>query len=180
MNTEAIASRYPLPPDAYNPYINPTMKPRLDSMNIETKLLFGASRLTLRTPTTGDASIVVLYKHKEGMVSSFGLTDTDLRLLQIQGANSCKSYRVVTGMYGEIFFADESVAMVTHPESGLSRIVVPQLTKIEGIEGAESEHAITRYRGFIHRAALAWSDEESAYIRDFVSGSSGTIYNRKS
>jgi hypothetical protein len=167
MNYEALESRYPLNPEAYRPHLNASVTPPLDLYQLDSRLLHGSARSSIKTPVNGNLSIVLYYKEKESLVASFETSATDdLRLLQLQGANSSKSYRVATGLRGQNFMAQEALALALHPESGIHRLVVPNLTHIEGIDSVQSELALMRYKGFAVYALLRWSQEEDAYVRD--------------
>jgi len=169
MSFEAAKSRYPLPPEQYRRYIHSGIQPPLAPEGIRTDLLVGAERLALKTPTTGDGSFVLWYKGCEGVVASYVTTDSDLMVVQLQGANSRKSYRVATGMDTNRLVADETLAIAQLPEADITRVTMPHPSDIAGVsESATLEQAVTRYQAFAVLAFLRWSQEEHLFVRDII------------
>lgn len=166
MNYETLSRRYPLSSHQYEPYLNRTVVPPLNCEKIGTLLMIGDLRKVLKTTTTGNFSIVITYKSREGAVVSFSVQGTDLKVLQLQGAKTRESYRLTTGLYYTDFFADETLHLANHPESGIQRVLMPSPQCIQDIKSATSDNALRQYDYFILRAFLRWSEEEKAYIRD--------------
>lgn len=167
MNYELAGKRYPLPPSAYVGYLRRDVQPSLDPNKLAINLMWGDQRQHLiKTPTTGDATMAVYYKTKEGAVSSFKTEGTAVWVLQLQGAKSSESYRVTTGLHWTDLFADELVTLASHPESGVDRIAMLNPLLIEGVVQARSEATLIRYQNFITHAYLRWSQDERAFFRD--------------
>lgn len=166
MNIEIAKSRYPLDVSSFQRYTNRSMFPPVDANKFSADVLYGPERERLRTPTTGRLSLVLWYKAKEGAVSSFYDAQEDLKLLQLQGARSSVSFRVARGFYWTDFMADEIVAIASHRQSGIRRIIMPSIEEIQGIEKAASEMVRNRYNEFATRAGLQWSRTDNAHVRD--------------
>ncbi len=102
MLLEKVTGLYPLPRELFVPYLKTGITPPLDVDRITSSFVVGSQRKTLlRTPTTGDASLVIGYargnKVHEGAVISFQIEDSNLSVLQVQGALDRNSYRIITG-----------------------------------------------------------------------------------
>jgi hypothetical protein len=76
----------PKEPDYYNNYIVPNEKLQIDPARIDLSILTGEERNIIKTPITGDSSLVLRYNQKEGAVLSMAINSTDLTILQLQGA----------------------------------------------------------------------------------------------
>jgi hypothetical protein len=167
MNYEALKNRYPLTPNHYCQYLNPRTKPPLNTQELATTLLVEDERHRLESFYNGNVSVVLYYHNQEGSFVSFSTENDDLILQQLQGGRSRKAYRVVTGLQTDIFWADQAVAMAQLPNSGVARVAVPALEAIPSIVNSESlETALMRYKSFIVRALLNWSDTDQLYVRD--------------
>jgi len=152
--------------EGYKSYLLTTGNlPPVDITRLETQLLVGAERgKTIKTPITGDATLVLIYKRKEGFVASFGLTEEDLEILQLQGAKA-EGYRVNRGLMVVDFFADQIKQLTSHPESGLKRITMPPLFIIQGLVDA-TETAMSRYDELALRLGMKFSNGEKKFIKD--------------
>lgn len=169
MNFEAVQQRYPISATELLRYHRAVLPP-LNIAQLNAELLVGRNRRVLRTPITGDFSTVLRYKGKEGAVSSFEVRDgTDMVLQQLQGARSPVSWRVATAFKWDSFLMHDALEIAQMPESGVRRIAMPNPLHIKGIESAESEQAVERYRAFITFAALQWSQTDHLFVRDLKS-----------
>lgn len=164
---EAAKKRYPLPASAYKPYIRPVIPP-LNINSLSTAFLLSGERSSIKTPLTGNASLVLWYKGCEIALVSWGANDTDLSVLQLQGAKSRKSWRESSSLDWTSLFADQTLSIAVIPEVGVKRITMPQILKIEGITSSESEAVIERYQAFLARAIMAWSQTEQQFVRDLT------------
>lgn len=162
---EIIKSWYPKGKEVRQ-YVRPVIPP-LDVSRLGLACLIGEERRAIRTPTTGSVSLLLSYKNREGAISSFEFTDSDMELLQLQGARSAKAFRVASGVRWAELMADEAVVMALEGNTGIRRLTMPHVAMIQGIEHAvASEGASDRYMNFVFRAKLRWSQEERLFARD--------------
>lgn len=167
MNYEAIGARYPLAPETLKKYTRPRVEPPIDVTALNVSLLQGDQYKKLQAmPTTGTFGLAVHYRGYVGAVGGFEVIDRDCILRQLQGVHSRKGYRVASGVHWTDLVADEALAIVHVPESGLARLCSPPPFEIEGLVAAESEGALMRYQNFIARTALRWSGSEKLFVRD--------------
>ena len=149
----------------FQPYLFDNKKlPPISVDRLSMGLLIGDERTVLRVNTTGDASLIIRYKKREGVVSSMALPNQDLSLVQLQGSNQ-EGYRIDTGMYWVNFFADRLWQLASHPRSGLKRLTMPTFDSIPGFADAVEE-AMKRYKDFARMAKLDFSKEEKLWVRD--------------
>lgn len=163
---EYIATLYPKS-SGFGRYMRSGIFPPMDTQQLLLSFLVGDDRRALKTPTTGDVSLLLAYKAKEGAISSFGVADRDLQLMQLQGARSSRAFRVATGVYWIDLMADEAVSMAKHRRSDIKRLTMPKPAMIKGIEHAVSELVVNRYHEFATRAELRWSQDDLVFARDF-------------
>ena len=155
----------PPTPEDFKPYIRENSGlPPLQLARLSIDMLIGEDRVTLHTPTAGDASFMIRYKNREGAVTSLALPGEDLSVVQLQGATQ-EGYRVNTGLVWVDMFADKLLQIAQHPISNFRRVVMPAHYNIQGF-GDAAETAMGRYMDFTRRAGLRFSDEEEAWIRD--------------
>ena len=163
---EHIQSMFPKT-TGFETYLRPFIVPPLDRSRISLAFLVGAERGTMHTPVTGDVSLLLAYKEKEGAVTSFELLDREMKLLQLQGARSARAFRVATAVRWIDLMADEAVGIARNRRTDIRRLTMPNPVMIEGIEHADSEHALARYNDFASRAGLRWSQDELLFAKDF-------------
>lgn len=163
---EHIQSMFPKTA-GFEAYIRPFVLPPLDMSRISLAFLAGAERGSMHTPVTGDVSLLLAYKEKEGAVTSFALLDREMKLLQLQGARSSKAFRVTTAVHWIDLMADEAVGIAQNRRTDIRRLTMPNPAMIEGIEHADSEQVVTRYHDFASRAGLCWSQDELLFAKDF-------------
>lgn len=138
--------------------------PRLLPANLSISILEGDERKGLKTPTAGDTTLLVRYKNREGAVASVDIQETDLQLIQLQGARQ-EGFRVEAGLNVVALFADQLLQIASHAESGLYRITMPPIVAIQGFVNA-SERALARYNGLAGRLNMRFSDQEQKFVRD--------------
>jgi len=154
--------------DRFIPYLVLHDKLRqLDPNKLSSTMVVGVDRDRLTVATTGDISLTLRYKERDGVVSSYTLLDQDLRVDQLQGARQ-EGYRISTALNWAQFFADEMLEVAKHPESGVERIVMPLSCLIDGFIDA-TEPAARRYEIFKARASMRFSAEEKLFVRDVKS-----------
>ena len=154
------------PPQAreFFPFLNRGTASPLDIQKLDLQCLSGSRRNEVKTAITGDFSLVLKYKAREGAVSSFEEAERDLVVVQIQGARQ-EGYRVTTGMNWVYLFANQALWIANHPESGFDRLVLPLLGAVKGLDTA-TEEAVKRYERFVRLAGMRSSDVDRAFVRD--------------
>lgn len=161
----------PPAPAEYRSHLR-AVTPPLDPTRLSTQLLRGGDRRNLGLPVTGDWSLAVGYRKsqdtppKAGFVASAGETDSDLSILQLQGASGKIGFRVAKGLDVTLFVAREIDRIATHPDSPYDRIVMPPPTGIEGLEEVRTDSAASRYEQLARSLGLNLSREEGILVRD--------------
>ncbi len=151
--------------DVLSNYVNNDITPPVDVQRLGFELLTGEERNALRTPTTGDLSLVLRYKGREGFVASMGDEGEALSILQFQGATRQEGYRVATGIHVVRLFASQIHEIAHHPESTYREMYMPPVFMIEGVEVAVSEMAKPRYEALASELGLKYSDREQLYLK---------------
>jgi hypothetical protein len=155
----------PVEGDGFDPYLRPDSKlPAIDKSRLNLDLYVGDERSRVKVPVTGEASLMIQYKNRAGVVSSFNAPDSQIEVVQLQGSNQ-EGYRVNTSLDWVAMFADQLLLIAQHPDNGVRRLVMPTLLAIRGFADAE-EDAMKRYEQFAARAGLIFSAEERSWIRD--------------
>ncbi len=154
--------------EPFVPYLIPNARLRqIDPNKLSSAMLIGVERDRLTVPSTGDVSLVVRYKERDGAISSLTLSRPDLRVDQLQGAKQ-EGYRVTSSMWWVLFFADEILGIARNSQSGVERLVMPPIFAIQGLLDA-TEGAIVRYQEFAARLEMRLSLEEMLLVRDVKS-----------
>lgn len=164
--SERLKRAFILPEEAdFIPYVRDnTALPPIKTGRLSVDLLIGEERSALRAVPTGDATFVLRYKGREGALSSVSLPESDLSVVQLQGANQ-EGYRVNTGLVWVYFFADQLLRVAQHPESGVGRLTIPTFLAVQGFADA-TEKAMLRYEEFTKRVGMRYSAEEQVWARD--------------
>lgn len=161
--------------DAFKPYLRPSdtnsKYPPLTTDALSVDLFVGEKRNVLKSPTAGDASLLLGYRGREAYVSSVKEQNDDLEVVQLQGAKQ-EGYRVTQGMYVAIFIADQVRLLATQPDSMFRRItMLHPLTLSENLSSVPSPTAILRipsvverYQSMINRLKMEYSSEEAKYV----------------
>lgn len=154
--------------EPFFPYLIPNAKLRqIDSSKLSSVMLNGTERNQLMVPSTGDVSLLIRYKERDGAISSLTLSKFDLRIDQLQGAKQ-EGYRVTSSMRWVHFFADEILEIARDGESGVERLVMSPAFAIQGLLDA-TEGAMVRYQEFAARLGMRFSVEEMLLVRDVES-----------
>jgi len=146
-------------------YVNNNITPPVDHMRLDMSLVTGEDRSHLYTPTTGDMSLVLLYKGREGYLASMGDGGEELSVLQFQGAKRGEGYRVSRGVHLVRLFASQIHTIAAHPESPYREISMPEIFMIEGAEDANWEKARSRYEDLAVELGLKYSHDEKRYVK---------------
>ena len=146
-------------------FVNNNFTPPVDPFRLDMNLVTGEDRSHLYTPTTGDMSLVLLYKGKEGYLASMGDGGEELSVLQFQGAARREGYRVSRGVHLVRLFASQIHTIATHPESPYREISMPEIYMIEGVEDAVSEKGRSRYEELVFELGLKYSHDEKRYVK---------------
>lgn len=146
-------------------YVRGEINPPVDALRLAFGLLAGEERQALRTPTTGDMSLVLRYKGREGYVASMGDEDEALSILQFQGATRQEGYRVSTGIQIVQLFASQIHEIATHLESPYKEMYMPPVYMIEGVEVAVSDMVKPRYEALATELGLVYSEREQLYLK---------------
>jgi hypothetical protein len=155
----------PLIPEDLGRYIKREIAPPVDAQRLELGLLKGDERSVLRTPTTGDLSLILRYKGREGFVASMGDEGDALSILQFQGATRQEGYRVVSGVHVVRLFADQIHEIATHPESPYREMYMPPAYMIEGVEVAVSAMVKPRYEALAAELGMQYSEREQLFLK---------------
>lgn len=169
LELEPIRNLFPVEPEVFKPYLKKGMNPPLDINRMGMTFLMGDERhFRLRTPVTGDCSLVLSYERnnnpKEGVVISLQEEKRDLRILQIQGVNSRIGYRLITGLDLESLVADQvrRIGCYLFRMQIIDRLAFPVWAK--GIENASSEFVSERYATVASLLGLKLSHEENLIV----------------
>lgn len=172
---EHIAANWKNPgAEAFSNYVRPLHKEGhrdIDPANLDMQFVLGDGRSTLNLLSTGDASLLLLYRDRKGLVSSVAERGDDLEILQFQGAKQ-EGYRVTQGLYVTRLVADQIRAIAHDPEANFGRITMPDpIILTENMSSVASPFSIMRipdvierYHGIITRLGMVYSDEEKKYI----------------
>lgn len=150
-------------PGFFQQYKIQTGLPALDWNALRLLLLEGGERRQLKTPTNGDATLLLSYKKREGAVGSVQVVEDDLMLTQLQGAYQ-EGFRVSGGLRWVDLFANQIQQIAVSGNNSFRRITMPEPHDIEGI--ADAVAGIQKYFAFIALAGLRLSAEEHRYVRD--------------
>lgn len=158
---------YYVPPtaDFFASYVRSDIKPPLEASSLGMKLYVGDQRKSLKTPTTGEMSLVLSYKNREAHLVSFADHGDVLGIVQLQGATRSKGYRVATGTKLIPLFASQISEITNHPDSPYEEIYMPPVSMIEGVEVAVSELTKLRYEALALDLGLQYSDHEQLFVK---------------
>jgi len=173
---ESVAlSWQPMRGEEFNPYLRSsdisTTNPPLSTDALSVDIFVGEERRFVKSPTAGDATVLLGYRRREAFISSVRENDNDLEILQLQGAKQ-EGYRVTKGMYVAAFMADQILLLATHPDTMFGRItMLSPITLSENLSSVPSPTAILRipsvverYESMINRLKMAYSAEEAKYV----------------
>lgn len=162
-----LPENYYQPPtnEDFSRYVNRRLIPVVDHSRLDMGLLVGEDRSSLRTPTTGELSLVLSYKGKEAYVASLADHSDSLGIVQLQGATRSKGYRVSTGVDIVRLYASQIDAIATHPESSYKELYMPRVQMIEGVEVAVSNFTSARYEQLAAELGMKYSHEEQCFIK---------------
>lgn len=164
------------PPKAedFRKYLLPKTIPPLDINALSLSVMDGATRSSLKIPSAGDWSLVLSYKNKEAYLASFidegNDHSSELKLVQLQGANTKRGYRVATGMNTLLFITDQIEKIISHPENPYSFLTMPPAVLIEGILDA-TEAAIVAYERAALRLKMNIEQERNLFVRNLKKSS---------
>jgi len=160
----------------FSPYVRPTREgshPEINPSRLHLQFLLGDGRNSLNLLTTGDASLLLLYRNRRGYISSFQEDGDDLEILQFQGSKQ-EGYRVTQGLHIAKLMADQVQAIASDPQTDFRRITMPNPTVLtENMSSVQSPFAIMRiprvierYHGLIAQLGMSYSEEESKFIAE--------------
>lgn len=142
--------------------------PEITASELALSLLVLEERSRLRTPTTGNVTMLLSYKGSEGAVLSYMAAEGELQILQLQGARSKKSYRVHKAVKTVVLFAQETSFLAQHT-SWIQRISMPIIDALAGIDAVEAESlnsVYARYTALQQLLGLEWSSSEQQFVVD--------------
>ncbi len=154
----------PPTPKELGKFVNDKVIPPIDPSRLDVGLLYGERRAKLHTPITGDMSLVLSYKNKEGYLASLGDEGEALSILQFQGASRREGYRVTSGLHLIRLFASQIHKIADHPESPYRELYMPPVFTIEGLEVAVSSMAAARYESLATELGMQFSHEELRFV----------------
>jgi len=142
--------------------------PPLDVSRLRIEALIHQQRNALKTPTTGDASLVIKYKNQEGAVLSLAeLEDGEVwDILQVQGAKSRKSYRLASSLLWPNALASRTKEYAMEPSAEVRHLVMGATWGMKNIDGATSEHIFETYAAVRHILGMQYSEELGKFIKD--------------
>lgn len=153
-------------PVYYEKFINPNNQIKIDVSRIDLSLLCGEERKVLKTPITGDSSLILKYQEKEGAVMSMNTFDEEFSILQLQGAKNKVSYKVSTGIDWINLFSNQVSEIVSSNQEYFKLISMPSLNRIEGLYDTGTEMAAKRYVRFANILGMRFSRENDKYIKE--------------
>lgn len=142
--------------------------PPLDKNCIGIEGLYGEERKRMKTLTNGDGSLFLTYKGKEGSVLSIEeAAEGELwRVIQVQGAQSRKSYRLCTGLDWPECLGSVVRSISERVDTIVREVQMPSIESIEGVCESRSEHVNSIYQKVAQVIGLRFSEEERAFVRD--------------
>jgi hypothetical protein len=143
--------------------------PPLDLESLRMEALFNGQQRKLRTPTEGDATLLLTYKGYEAAVSSIAEQQNgdDWSIRQVQGARSRKSMRVASCLNWQACFANEIKQCAFHQEAEVRRLTMPHPFDITNlIESDAYESALATYDTVRCCLGMCYSDEEKMFVVD--------------
>ncbi len=143
--------------------------PPLNFEKLKVHALIGDQRASLRTPTTGIASLLLKYKEREASVLSFDELNNgdEWRILQVQGARTRRgSYRVASSLDWQRFFGKTVESFANDEDSEVKHLTMPPLFMIGNIEAAVSDRVGLTYKAVQDVLGMRWSDELGLYVFD--------------
>ena len=146
-------------------FVNNKVVPPVDPVKLDMSLLAGEDRTRLHTATTGDMSLVLFYRNREGYLASVGDEGEVLSVLQFQGATRGEGYRVASGVHIVRLFASQIHELSAHPDGPYRELYMPQVTSVKGVEDAVSEMAVSRYESLAAELGLKYSHEERRFVK---------------
>lgn len=156
----------------FEPFLrdHPSLPP-LDVFCLSVEALTGKTRARISTPIEGDASLVLIYKGKEGAVTSLEERDEGetWNICQVQGAKSRVSYRVATCLNWQPMLGEVIRRYAVHPEADVRRLIMPSLHMIRNIEDARSQLIEKTYAAVRNVLRMRYSKEEGFYVTDLFS-----------
>lgn len=138
--------------------------PGIKIERLDLTYLVGNERIGLQTPVTGDSSLLLRYKGREGAISSIATPPDQIQIVQLQGSSQ-EGYRVNTSLNWTALMADQILVMANDPRNEIRRLIMPYLGAIAGLIDAE-ETAIKRYEEMAARIGMSMSNSERAWVRD--------------
>jgi hypothetical protein len=172
---EHIAANWQNPgAEGFSAYVRPLRgdgHKDIDPAKLEMQFLLGDDRSTLKLLSTGNASLLLLYRKRKGLISSIAEVGDDLEILQFQGDKQ-EGYRVTQGLYLSRLIADQVRTIAYDPDANFSRITMPDpIILTENMSSVASPfsimripQAIEKYQAIISRLGMEYSDEEKKYI----------------
>lgn len=152
-------------PEGLSRFVNKKVVPPVDPAKLGVALVVGDERTALSTPITGDMSLVLTYKGKEGYLVSLGDEEDAISVLQLQGAARGEGYRVATGLFVVSLFAYQIKTITEHPEAPYKEIFMPPIFLIKGAEDAASALMGARYEALANELGLKYSHEEKRFVK---------------
>jgi hypothetical protein len=140
--------------------------PPLEKREVQVHLYLGATEQNaFKMNTTGDATLGLLYKQCAVAALSWEtLTENEmLKILQLQGGKSRKSYRGTTGIRWVESLAHILKSSVLSGDSPIKTVAMPAVHALPGME-LEFVYAQERYYTMISLLGMRWSDIEKQFI----------------
>ena len=146
-----------------------TTMPPLDATQLQMRALVNGQQKKIRTPTEGDATLLLTYKDYEGAVTSIAEKEDgeEWCICQVQGAKSRKSMRLACGLDWRACFAEQIKKYALHHDAEVRRITMPHAHDITNLlESGNYEGALQAYGIVRSILGMQYSDRERKYVVD--------------
>jgi hypothetical protein len=117
----------------------------------------------------GEAALLLSYKGYDAAVTSMNEMEEGQRwhVLQLQGLQSRKSFRVASCFAIAECFAEQLRRYMGHPDAEVQRVTMPDASSITNIDGARDYHAaLQKYDVYASLLGLRYSPEVRGYVAD--------------
>ncbi len=142
----------------------PRGMPPLTASELSMGVLLGGARMI-----EGNTALQLSYKGCVAASTSLNEHQDGERwnVLQLQGSQSRKAYRVATCFAVAQCFADQLRAYMLHPDSEVRQVTMPHGHRITNLDGARDfEAAVRKYEVYASLLGMRYSEELHMYVMD--------------
>ena len=169
MKLESLSKHCNMPKINFSKYERETRMPPLNTKRINLKFLSGSDRNKIKTPYNGDIIFVLNYKEIECTLCSLEELSTGeiWNILQLQGAKSKKSYRLITSLNCSAIFAETINQFASLSNAEVCRIIMSPTNNMKNVfDAVSAERLLPEYLKFAELLKLRYSKKENLFIRD--------------